>query len=122
MNNVRTAGLSLRASTACPSCDVRHVVDLRQTLEAKPPGTYSLSGAQTKVAATESWSYVCTNCGASGKAVAPAPTSVLAALPLGVCGHVVATNHYGGNDHLGENCPGCCPACQKTKDAAKGIR
>jgi predicted RNA-binding Zn-ribbon protein involved in translation (DUF1610 family) len=57
-----------RASTACPECGVRDVVDVWQVLEVQPPGTYSLAGAQTKVTARPAWRFECTNCGASGKA------------------------------------------------------
>lgn len=112
--------LTLRASSGCPSCGARHAVDLVQRLEAKPFGSFSLSGAQTKTVASEVWAYDCTRCGATGKAEPPGRTDLLASLPTGACGHVIATAHFSGDDHRGQDCPGCCPACQATTDAAKG--
>lgn len=114
-----SALLRLRVSSACPSCGTRHVVDVRQTLTAKPDGTYSIAGAWPKVVASETWIYHCTSCGTTGNAASPGNSGYLATLPKGACGHVVATGHYSGSGHTAENCPGCCVACQAAKDATK---
>lgn len=63
-----------RASTACPVCKTRDVVDVWQVLEAKPIGSFSLAGAQMKFSARSSWRYECTNCGATGSAEPKAAT------------------------------------------------
>lgn len=69
----------LLASTPCPKCKVRYVVEVRPVLAAKPLGTFSLSGAQMKVSARDTWEYRCTNCGATGEAEPKHPEEAAAA-------------------------------------------
>jgi hypothetical protein len=109
----------IRASSGCPSCHRRHVVDVHEVLEAKPTGTYSIAGAWPKLVAVSTWQYTCTNCGATGGATAP---NLPPGLPVAVCGHTIVTDHYPGDDHLEQNCPGCCPACRRTRDAERERR
>jgi hypothetical protein len=48
----------------CTNCGVKGGLQIEMRLEAKPPSTYSLAGAQPKVAA-RSWPWmVCRNCSA----------------------------------------------------------
>lgn len=54
------------SDTACPACGVKALA-IETRLEAKPTGTYSLAGAQTKVAAVE-WPWLmCGSCGAEAR-------------------------------------------------------
>lgn len=113
---------SLRASSGCPVCRTRHVVDLCRVLRPKPHASYSVAGAQTKVATEEVWVWRCTRCGAAGDAQAPDSAAHLSNLPVGCCGHTMATDHYpGGDNHDAAVCAGCCPSCQATKDAIRGL-
>jgi predicted RNA-binding Zn-ribbon protein involved in translation (DUF1610 family) len=66
----------LLASTACPVCGVRNVVEVRRVLRAKPLGTFSLAGTQMKFSARDGWEYRCTNCGAQGPAEPKHPEQV----------------------------------------------
>lgn len=52
----------------CPECGTRDVVQVRQVFVVQPMGTYSLAGAQPKVAAKLGWEFRCTGCAASGPA------------------------------------------------------
>lgn len=46
---------------ACPNC--KHgVVQLEKVLASKPLGSYSISGAMTKIVAQELWVATCTVC------------------------------------------------------------
>lgn len=60
--------MGLRASTPCPACGVRNVVDVTRVMTVNPDPAYSLAGVQTKFAATDGWRYDCSNCGDSGPA------------------------------------------------------
>lgn len=52
--------------TPCPICDHK-TLQIVMRIEAKPPGTFSLSGVQMKVSAAP-WPYLmCTNCGAEAR-------------------------------------------------------
>lgn len=57
----------------CPECG-GGPCELRRYLQAKPLGTFSLSGTQMKVSAAERWEGRCTVCGWAGPA-APHPSS-----------------------------------------------
>lgn len=57
-----------RGSTPCPKCRQTGSLEVRQVLQAKDIGTFSLSGAQMKVPAVMAWQYRCTACGAQGDA------------------------------------------------------
>lgn len=113
---------TIRVSSACPACGIRHVMDVRETMEASPLGTSSVSGSQLKVTARQTWQYTCTECGASGECAAPGDLLTLANLPVAACGHSMATGHYAGDDHDAQSCPGCCPSCRRTKDASRRRR
>jgi ribosomal protein L37E len=57
----------VRHDTArCATCGA--LVELRRYLQAKPLGTFSLSGSQLKVSAYERWEARCTACGFTGPA------------------------------------------------------
>lgn len=104
--NKPTEPIQLRVTSACPSCQERYVVDVMEVFEPKPPGTYSIAGAQPKVIGTYTWKYRCTACGAMGDALQSRDTF----LPRATCGHHAATDHYPvGGEH--KDCPGCCPVC-----------
>lgn len=47
----------------CPRCAARGTLSLSETLEARPPGTYSLAGAGTKVSARARPVLDCAACG-----------------------------------------------------------
>jgi hypothetical protein len=111
--------LTLLASSACLACDTRHAVEVTCSLQAKPDGTYSIAGAQTKVVVVESTTYYCTACGANGPAEPIAPYATLAGLNRGTCGHLVAADHYPVGVHTPGVCPGCCPTCQDIKDGTR---
>lgn len=49
----------------CPSCSATGTITVRPVLAAKPPGTFSLSGAQTKLAAVAAAVAECSACGLS---------------------------------------------------------
>lgn len=68
----------LLASTACPVCSTRYVIQVRRVLRAKPLGTFSLSGTQMKVSVRDGWEYRCTACGAEGLAEPEHPEQVAA--------------------------------------------
>lgn len=53
--------------TPCPHCKAK-TLSLHQVLKAKPTGTYSLAGAQPKVAAIRQLEWRCSSCGQSGPA------------------------------------------------------
>lgn len=55
-------------TSPCPGCGERSAVEVRQVLVVREPGTYSLAGAQDKVAAVMSWEYRCVRCLDSGPA------------------------------------------------------
>lgn len=110
--------VSVRASTACPTCAFRHVIDITARLVVQEPGSYSLAGAQRKVVASLRWTYACVACGATGPVAAPGDLATLESLPAGECGHRLATGHYPGHDDHGR-CAGCCPACQAVDDAGR---
>lgn len=52
--------------TPCPQCGLK-ALTIEWRLEAKATGTYSLAGAQPKVAATEVPWVVCWSCGVEAK-------------------------------------------------------
>ncbi|MBO2461743.1 hypothetical protein [Actinomadura violacea] len=114
-----SAPVVLRASSACAACGERFVVDVTCGLEALPDGTYSLAGAQPKVAARETATFECTVCGATGRALPLGPLAQLKALPVAQCGHRAAATHYPGEGHDGTVCTGCCLACQTEHMARK---
>jgi len=103
----------VRASSACPACGQRHVVDLDVVLAAQPIGSHSLAGVQTKASAREEWRYTCTRCGATGRS-APLAFGLeqLRALEAEGCGHIALTGHSPGIGHDTSVCPGCCQACR----------
>ncbi len=111
----------LRASTACPTCRKRHVLDIKAILQARPLGTYSLAGAQVKVSAVMVWRAVCTtvDCGFTARAEGPpgvTPENAATLEPEG-CGHVDMMGHWptATGSHA-DTCPGCCPTCQDIQD------
>lgn len=57
-----------RVHAPCPSCRAEWVVDVRQVLRTKPPGTFSLAGVQAKAPARIVWVYKCSACGTQGDA------------------------------------------------------
>lgn len=60
--------------TPCPNCGEK-TLTLHQVLQAKLAGTYSLAGAQPKVAAVEQTKWRCGNCAQEGPAlIAPQRT------------------------------------------------
>jgi hypothetical protein len=112
----------LRTSSRCPTCRVRHVVDIEVVAEARPLGTFSLAGAQMKASMRYAFRYKCTACPANGPAEGPgglAPESLLG-LPVESCGHVAATTHATAGTHRLDVCPGCCEACRAAHAAMKG--
>jgi hypothetical protein len=111
---------ALRASTACPNCGRRHVLNVHRVLEAKPLGSHSLSGNQLKVTAVAKTRATCSDCGASRDAQS-VDWDALKGLPTGECGHLRVTDHVPGDGHRHQVCPGCCPACQQDKDHRKGL-
>lgn len=111
-NQLGTLPPTLRASTACPECGVRHVIDLTVHLTAVPPGNYSLAGAQKKLAAAERWTWECTVCGAGGRAEPMTSMMTIDSLAIGECGHRIAASHVDGAGHDLLVCPGCCKPCQ----------
>lgn len=46
----------------CPKCGALGTVELRPVMVAKPVGTFSLAGAQTKVSAWRGWELGCSVC------------------------------------------------------------
>lgn len=62
------SGRRIPIEGACPMCGRREVVEVWQTLRAKPLGSHSLSGSQVKFSARSIWRYECYACGASGEA------------------------------------------------------
>lgn len=80
----------LLASTACPACHERYVVQVREVLAAKPLGTFSLAGSQMKFSAVRTWVYRCTACGTSGGAEPKHPEQIAALREAG---------QAGGTDH-----------------------
>lgn len=110
--------MKVRVSTACPSCRARHVIDLEEIFEVKPPGMYTVAGPGKKAGVREAWRYRCTECGTSGKAEPPdLPLTELMGRPIGACGHTALTDHSAGTGHDLSVCPGCCHVCQAVKDA-----
>lgn len=73
----------------CPECGSTGTLTLRTVLVAKPTGSHSLAGVQTKVAATDVAEVRCSACGTSrrgrleGVKVAPGSLTITA-------GHFVA--------------------------------
>ena len=61
------------ATSPCPSCGETGSVSVREVLRAKPVGTFSLAGAQTKFSAVAGWEFRCTGCGVSGSAAPKTP-------------------------------------------------
>lgn len=51
----------------CPACG-EEKLEVRQVLKAKPIGSFSLAGMQTKFPVSLGWEYRCTGCGATGPA------------------------------------------------------
>lgn len=49
-------------SKSCPRCNAARTLILSKKLVAKPTGTYSLAGVQTKVTATETLVLSCLEC------------------------------------------------------------
>lgn len=56
-----------RGSAACPACG-SHELNVRQVLQTRPPGGWSLAGTQDKYPAQIGWEYRCTSCGKTGPA------------------------------------------------------
>jgi predicted RNA-binding Zn-ribbon protein involved in translation (DUF1610 family) len=59
--------LETGSRTSCPECGSPRI-RVRQVLEARPLGTFSLSGTQMKFPAAMAWVYGCPACGATGPA------------------------------------------------------
>lgn len=57
----------LLVSTACPGCGTRFALLVRSGLAVKPPGTFSLAGAQTKFAARSTHLLRCVACSWTGE-------------------------------------------------------
>lgn len=47
----------------CPGCDRYSTLNLSQAFVAKPPGTYSIAGAQDKILARVRYKLSCSACG-----------------------------------------------------------
>lgn len=57
-----------RVSVACPECEQRNVLGVRQVYRLALFGTFALAGAQLKAPARIAWEYKCSACGAEGDA------------------------------------------------------
>lgn len=56
------------ATNACPVCGEAGGMEVCEVLQAKPLGSFSLSGSQMKVSAIRRWEYRCGKCQAHGPA------------------------------------------------------